>query len=129
MQRFRLLSLVLLLLLGGLRPAPVLRAQSASPGADVQPAALPDGWQQRTLATRGKAGQRSLLRTDSRGEPHILYLQDTTSTALRHAWSDGLIWRDEVVHTFAPGQFLGGNPFRFAIRGEQIAAAWAAGVA
>jgi hypothetical protein len=121
MHRFRLLSLVLLLLLGSLGPAPVLQAQAAGD----QPDALPDGWQQRTLATRGKAGQRSLLLTDSRGEPHILYLQDTASTALRHAWSDGLVWRDEVVHSFAPGQFLGGNPFRFAIRGEQIAAAWA----
>lgn len=118
MRRFHPLLLSLLLLLATLPPAPALY------GAADQPAALPAGWQSRTLATRGNAGQRSLLLTDSRGRPHILYTQDTLSSALRHAWSDGVTWRDELVVQFAAGQFLGGRPLRFAGSGDTLAAAW-----
>lgn len=119
MRRFHPLLLSLLLLLTGLPPAPALFGQSDSPRAP----ALAEGWQTRTLATRGNAGRRSLLLTDSRGQPHILYSQDTLGSALRHAWSDGVTWRDELVVQFAAGQFLGGRPFRFAISGDTLAAA------
>lgn len=124
MRRFQPLLLSLLLLLAALPPAPALFAGTDSPGAADRPAALPAGWQVRTLHTRGDAGASAQLVLDGNDRPHILYTQTAGSSALRHAWYDGVTWRDELVVDLAPNQYFTVRPLRLAAAGTLLAAAW-----
>lgn len=124
MRRLCGFLLALLLLASSLPLARHVHAQENAPVTAAQPRSLPDGWQGRTLATRGDAASQSFLLLDERSQAHILYTQETASTALRHTWYDGLAWRDELVIQFPVGQFQGAGKVRFALASGLIAAAW-----
>lgn len=124
MRRIHGLVLSLLLLFTGLPPAPALYAQTDNPDAADLPASLPAGWQGRTLATRGDAGASAQIVMDGSDRPHILYTQTAGSSALRHAWYDGVTWRDELVVDLAPNQYTTVRPLRLAAAGNTLAAVW-----